>query len=641
MAKGKKEISYTAKDVSVLKGLEPVRKRPAMYIGSTNLDGVHHLLKEVIGNSIDEAIVGYCEVIEVTLLPEKKIKISDDGRGIPVGKHPETKKSAVETILTHLHSGAKFGSKAYATSGGLHGIGIAAVSALSVEMEVEIKRNGYVYTQEYSRGKPVSKLKKGKKTSETGTTITFKPDPEIFERIEWKWGRLLKILRQQAFLTSGVEISLIDKRKGKKERSYTFYFEGGVVSYVRHLTRNRSPKHPHIFYVKEKKDDVIVEAAFRYTKEYESFEEGFCNNIFTREGGTHISGFRSALTRTLNNYAQEHGIIKKKSDTLAGRDTRQGLTAIVSVKVKEPQFEGQTKKKLGNSEVRGVVRSVVADALGSFLERYSKDARSIIEACIKAKKARKAAKKARNTVMKKGISRFLALPGKLADCSSRKPEERELYILEGDSAGGSAKQARDRRFQAILPLRGKVLNAEKAHINRILNSDTLKSLIIALGTSIGEEFDIDKLRYHRIIIMADADVDGMHIRTLLLTVLFRYFRPLIEKGYVYIAQPPLYRLKKGSKLKYAYSDEEKDKLVKEMSKGGSSVDLQRYKGLGEMNPDQLWETTMNPENRILLKVNIEDGEEADKVFDDLMGREVQPRKRFIRVHAKGVKNLDV
>ncbi len=637
----KKKSQYTAKDIKVLKGLEPVRKRPGMYIGSTGPEGLHHLIKEVVGNSIDEAIIGHCDRIEVTLLPDNKVRIKDDGRGIPVEKHSETKKSAVETIFTYLHSGAKFGGKAYATSGGLHGIGIAAVSALSEHLAVDIERNGYEYHQEYSQGKPKTKLKKGEKTSKTGTTITFKPDDKIFEKIKWNEKWILRMLRQQAFLTSGVEIIYRDERESKDGEEYTFYFEGGISSYVRHLTAGRPPRHPHIFYVKEKKDEVVVEAALRYTKEPETYEEGFVNNIHTEEGGTHISGFRSALTRSLNDYAEEHKFIKKKSERLSGRDTRQGLTAIISVKVKEPQFEGQTKRKLGNTEVRGVVRSVVSEAFSDFLEQNTGDARAIVESALTARRARKAAQKARNTVFKKGISRFLALPGKLANCSSNKPEECELYVLEGESAGGSAKQARDRRYQAILPLRGKVLNVEKARLNRILKSKELKSLIIALGTSIGDEFNIEKLRYHRIIIMADADVDGMHIRTLLLTLFFRYFRPLIKNGHLYIAQPPLYQIKKGAKEEYAYTEEEREKLVKKMNKGGGSLSIQRYKGLGEMNPEQLWETTMNPENRILWQVTVEDAEEADKTFDWLMGSEVAPRKRFIQVHAKGVENLDV
>ena len=642
-AKKKTQPSYTAKDIKVLSGLDPVRKRPAMYIGSTGPEGVHHLLKELVGNSIDESIMGYCDLIEVVLLPDQKVRVKDNGRGFPVDKHPQTKKSAVETIFTHLHSGAKFGSKAYATSGGLHGIGVAAVSALSENLEVKIARDGYIYTQQYSRGKPITGLKKGIKVVGTGSTITFKPDPKIFEQVDWQWKKILKMLRQQAFLTPGVKIVLSDERSSdeKKHRIYAFFFEGGIVSYVRYLTRGRPARHSNIFYVKEKKEDVIVEVAFCYTEEFESFEEGFANNIFTPEGGSHISGFRSSITRTLNNYAQEHSIIKKNEEPLTGKDTRQGITAIISVKVKEPQFEGQTKKKLGNTEAGGIVRSVVSDALSSFLERHSEDAHQIIESCIRARKARKAAQKARDTVMQKGISRFLALPGKLADCSSNNPAEKELYILEGPSAGGSAKQGRDRRFQAILPLRGKVLNAEKAKINRVLASDELRALTIALGTSIGDEFDLEKLRYHRIIIMADADVDGMHIRCLLLTVLFRYFRPLIDAGYVYIAQPPLFQIKQGKRVEYVFSEEEREKVMKEMEQDKSPIATQRYKGLGEMNPEQLWETTMDPQNRILWRVEVDDAEEADRTFDILMGAQVGPRKKFIRVHARGVENLDV
>jgi len=635
-----KKAQYTAKDIAILKGLEPIRKRPGMYIGSTGLKGLHHLVKEVVGNSVDEAIMGRCTLIEVELLPDNKIAIADNGRGIPVDKHPETGKSALETILTYLHSGAKFGGKAYATSGGLHGVGLAAVSALSEWLKAEIKRDGHLFQQEYSRGKPKGRLKKVGKARGTGTRIVFRPDPEIFPEIEWKWDWVLKMLRQEAFLTPGVQIVLRDLRQKGEEKEYFFYFEGGIASYVKYLTRGREIRHPNVFYIKDKKEDVVVEVALRYTNELEAMEESFVNNVYTREGGSHISGFHSALTRSLNEYAEEKGLIKKKSERLSGRDTRQGLTAVISVKVREPQFEGQTKKKLGNPEVRGIVHSVVSEALTDFLKQNPQDARIIVENCITAKRAWHAAQKARNTIFKKGISRFLALPGKLADCSSRNPEERELYLVEGPSAGGSAKQGRDRRFQAILALRGKVLNAEKARLDKVLQSEELKSIIITLGTSIGEEFDIEKLRYHRIIIMADADVDGMHIRTLLLTFFFRYFRALIENGYVYIAQPPIYQIKKGKNVEYVYSEDDKDKVIKKMG-GEMAATVQRYKGLGEMNPEQLWETTMNPDKRILLQVNIEDGEKADKIFDQLMGTEVPSRKRFIQVHARQVENIDI
>lgn len=636
--KTKKKSSYSAKDITVLRGLEPVRKRPAMYIGSTGIEGVHHLIKEIIGNSIDEAIMGYCDQIKVSLLPDKRVEVRDNGRGMPVDKHPETKKSGVETIMTYLHSGAKFGGKAYATTGGLHGVGLAAVSALSKYLKVTICQKGALYSQEYSRGKTKTKLERIGKCKESGTTILFEPDPEIFSEIEWSWKKILSYLRQQAYLTKGVKIILCDKRKEKK-KSYTFYFEGGLISYVKYLTRGQSLSHPNVFYVKETKEGIVTEAAFRYTKEFESFEESFANNVFTPEGGTHLTAFRASLTRCLNEYAQKENLIKNKNDYLSGRDTRQGITAIISVKVKDPQFEGQTKKRLGNTEIRSVVSSVISEGFSDFLERNSRDARAIVESCILSQKARKAASKARETIFKTGISRFLALPGKLADCSSRNPEERELYILEGQSAGGSAKQGRDRRFQAILPLRGKVLNVEKARLNRVLGSQEIKTLIITLGTSVGDEFDIEKLRYHRIIIMADADVDGMHIRTLLLTLFFRYFKPLIKKGYLYIAQPPLYRIKSGKTIEYVFTEEEMIEVLKKMDK--TQTEIQRYKGLGEMNPEQLWKTTMDPENRVLLRVTIEDAEETDRVFDNLMGSRVEPRKKFIQIHAKRARNLDV
>ncbi len=629
---------YTAKDIFVLKGLEPIRKRPGMYIGSTGLEGVHHLLKEVVGNSIDEAIMGYCDTITVSLLSDTLVSVHDNGRGIPIDTHKQTKKSALETIMTTLHSGAKFGGKAYATTGGLHGVGLAAVCALSEHVEVEVCRDGQLYSQEYSRGKTITKLKKQGKCGERGTTIAFQPDPVIFKKIEWQPKNILRYLRQQAFLTKGIKIIFQDQR-GEDVSSYTFYFENGLTSYIRYLTHGRTPRHDNIFYIQEQKGDAKVEAALLYTKEFESFEGSFANNVFTPEGGSHLTGLRTAITRTLNDYARKEKMIKKESDVLTGKDTREGLTVIVSVKIKEPQFEGQTKKKLGNPEIRPIVSEVVSEYFADFLERNHKDARAIIDSCFLAQKARAAASKARQTIFKTGISRFLALPGKLADCSSNDPSKSELYILEGQSAGGSAKQGRDRRFQAILPLRGKVLNIEKARLDKVLASKEIKSLIIALGTSIGEEFDIEKLRYQRVIIMADADIDGMHIRTLLLTLFFRYFRPLIEAGYLYIAQPPLYSIHFGKEVEYAFSDEQRDRILKRLE--GKPVHFQRYKGLGEMNPDQLWETTMNPENRILLKVNIEDVEEADRIFDVLMGSEVPPRKKFIQIHAKGVKNLDV
>lgn len=637
--KKKVETDYKAQDIYVLKGLEPIRKRPAMYIGTTGVRGVHHLIWEVVGNSIDEAIMGYCSKIEVTLLSESKVKVTDNGRGIPVEKHPYTKKSALETVLTTLHAGAKFGGKVYTSTGGLHGIGISAVCALSEFMQVEVCRHGYKYQQEYSRGKVKSKVKKIGKCKQTGTTVIFQPDPKIFREIRFDAKKILNYLRRQAYLTRGITISFLDLRS-EDEKTYTFYFEGGLVSYARYLTQGAKPRHPNIFYVSKKEEDIVVEAAFRYCDEYEILEEGFANNVFTSEGGTHITGFRTALTRTINDYARKDNLLKDKEDNLAGQDVREGLTAVVSIKIKEPQFEGQTKRKLGNPEARSVVDSVVSEALPDFFEKHPQDAKAIIENAILAQKARKAARAAKETVLRKGVLEGLALPGKLADCSSRQPEESELFIVEGESAGGSSRQARDRHFQAILPLRGKILNVERARLHKILASKEIKSLIIALGTAIAEDFELDRIRYHRIVIMCDADSDGNHIKTLLLTLFFRYFKPVIEAGYLYIAQPPLYQIKTGKKVEYAFTEDEKKKILDSL-KNTSGVAIQRYKGLGEMNPEQLWETTMNPENRILLKVAIEDAREADDIFDTLMGKEVLPRKKFIQTHAKKVKNLDI
>jgi len=630
---------YKAKDIYVLKGLEPIRKRPAMYIGTTGARGAHHLIWEVVGNSIDEAIMGYCSKIKVILLSENKVKVTDDGRGIPVDKHPYTKKSALETVLTTLHAGAKFGGKVYTSTGGLHGIGISAVCALSEFMQVEVCRDGYRYQQEYSRGKAKTKVKKIGKCKQTGTTVIFQPDPKIFREIKFDAKKILNYLRRQAYLTKGITINLLDLRS-EDEKTYTFYFEGGLVSYIRHLARGVKPRHPKIFYVSKEEEGIIVEAAFRYCDEYETLEEGFANNIFTSEGGTHITGFRTALTRTMNDYARKNNLLKDKEDNLAGQDIREGLTAVVSIKIKEPQFEGQTKRKLGNPEARSAVDSVVSEALSDFFEKHPRDGKTIIENAVLAQKARKAARAAKETVLRKGVLEGLALPGKLADCSSRKPEESELFIVEGESAGGSSRQARDRHFQAILPLRGKILNVERARLHRILASKEIKSLIIALGTAIAEDFELDKIRYHRIVIMCDADSDGNHIKTLLLTLFFRYFKPIIKAGYLYIAQPPLYQIKTGKKIEYAYTEDEKKKIL-DFLKKTSGVSIQRYKGLGEMNPEQLWETTMDPENRTLLKVEVEDAKEADDIFDTLMGKEVLPRKKFIQTHANKVKNLDI
>ena len=636
-----KQSEYEAKDIVVLEGLDPVRKRPAMYIGSTGLDGLHHLVWEVLDNSIDEAMAGYAKNIEISLLPQNRVQVIDDGRGIPVEKHPQTKKSTLETVMTILHAGAKFGSKAYQVSGGLHGVGVSVVNALSTYLKAEVCRDGIHYQQEYSKGKPKSQVKKVGKCRGSGTKILFEPDSEVFKEIKFDTKRIINHLRQQAYLTSATKITLIDLREKEKE-SYSFYFEGGVASYVLYLVKDRTPKHDTVFYVKGEKEGILVEIAFQYTEEFEIMEESFANNIYTPEGGTHLTGFRSALTRTLNEYAKKNNFLKGE-ESLTGEDVREGMTAVISVKIHDPQFEGQTKAKLGNPEAKNVVESITAEALTDYLERNPLDGRAIIEKCILSSKARKAAKAARQIVLRKGILEGLALPGKLADCASRDPEESELYIVEGESAGGSTKQARNRRFQAVLPLRGKILNVERARLDKILTSKEIRALVIALGTAIAEDFDIDKIRYQRIIIMTDADVDGSHIRALLLTLFYRYFRPIIERGYLYIAQPPLYRIQQGKNVQYAFSDQERDKIVSKLKaqKGAPAMNIQRYKGLGEMNPEQLWETTMNPERRVLLQVTVDNAREADKIFDVLMGDEVAPRKKFIQTYAKSVKNLDI
>ncbi len=637
--KFRKEGEYGAKDIQVLKGLEPVRLRPGMYIGSTGLDGLHHLIWEVVDNCLDEAMAGYAKEIEITLLPNNRVSVADDGRGIPVEKHPDTGKSTLETVLTTLHAGGKFGGDAYKVSGGLHGVGVSVVCALSTFMEAEVQRDGGVYQQEYFRGAPKGAVKKVADSKKSGTKITFDADPQIFPEIKFDPKKILNHVRQQAYLTRGVKITFRDERKKGEESDYGFYFEGGVGSFVKFLVSGNTPRHQNIFSVATTKDNVAIEAAFQYTQEMECTEQSFANNIYTPEGGTHISGFRSALTRCLNTYARREGFLKEKDENFSGDDVREGLTAVVSVKIRNPQFEGQTKAKLGNPEAKGAVEDAVMEGLTDYLERNPTDARAIIENCILATKARLAAKAARATVLRKGILEGLALPGKLSDCLSKDPEESELYIVEGDSAGGSAKMARDRRFQAILPLKGKILNVERARLDKMLSSKEIKAIIIALGTAVAEDFSLEKLRYHRIIIMTDADVDGSHIRTLLLTLFYRYFRPIMEAGYIYIAQPPLYKIQSGKTVKYAYTEEQKDVIVKEIGKTG--VNLQRYKGLGEMDAEQLWDTTMNPANRLLLKVEIDDAHQTDKTFDILMGEEVEPRKKFIQTHAKSVKNLDI
>ena len=896
MQKTNKKSSYTAKDIQVLEGLEPVRKRPGMYIGSTGIEGIHHLIWEVVDNGLDEAIAGYCDKIEIVLLPDNKIRVTDNGRGIPVEKHPQTKKSTLETVMCTLHAGGKFGGDSYKVSGGLHGVGVSVVNALSKHLKAEVCRDGSRYVQEYSKGKAKANVKKDGKCKQTGTVITFDPDPEVFKDIRYKWLKILKRLREQAYLTKGVKIIIKDEREDKI-KDYSFYFEGGIVSYVKYLNRDQSLKHENIFYVSKEHKDILVEVAFQYTNDMQGYEESFANNINTGEGGMHLTGFKTAMTRTFNDYARKNNFLKSSDENLSGEDVREGLTAVISIKLKEPQFEGQTKSRLGNPEARTAVESIVADGLEEFLEKHPQDARSIMEKNILAAKARQAAKVARETVIRKGVLNGLALPGKLSDCSSRNPEESELYILEGDSAGGcfsgdtkvaladgrdisfkelikedkknkknycytikkdgsigieqirnirktkkntkvikvilddgeeiictpdhkfmlkngkykeakdltikdslmplyrklskkekritiegyemiwnpnpislkhewvfthllsdeynlknqvysekdnshkhhidfnktyynktikflknvydkygdlekyddlrnkdkgllkfstfcnrffkgdenavyeavknynhkikkiirirkkidvydlevkgthnfalsssvfvhnSAKMGRDRKTQAILPLRGKILNVEKARLDRALSSKEIRALVVALGTAIAEEFDIEKLRYHRVIIMTDADVDGSHIRTLLLTLFFRYFIEIIEKGYLYIAQPPLYRIKKGKQIEYGYTEDDKEKILSKM--GGENINIQRYKGLGEMNPEELWETTMDPANRVMKQVQIEDAKEADRIFDVLMGDEVAPRKKFIQTHAKKAKNLDI
>jgi DNA gyrase subunit B len=636
--KNKNNGSYSAKDISVLEGLEPVRKRPGMYIGSTGLDGLHHLIWEVVDNSLDEAMGGYCKNIDVILLPDNRIQVKDDGRGIPVDIHPQKKISALQIVLTTLHAGGKFENKAYQVSGGLHGVGVSVVCALSTWSKAEVCRDGGLYVQEYDRGKPRATVKRIGKCDGHGTTITFDPDPQIFKEIRFDPKKIITHLRQQAYLTKGVKINVINKSIAP-EMAYSLYFEGGRYSYVKYLTRGKNALHPNVFYANGEKNGVAVEAAFIYTDEFEGMEQGFANNIVTNEGGTHLTGFRAATTRVFNDYIRKNNILKANDDNLAGEDLREGLTAVVSIKIAEPQFEGQTKGKLGNPEAKSAVETVVSEALTDFLERNPADARAILEKCILSHKARKAAKAARETVLRKGILDGLSLPGKLADCSSRRPEDSEIYIVEGNSAGGSAKQARDRRFQAILPLRGKILNVERARLDKMLESKEIKSLIIALGTAVADDFNLEKLRYHHIVIMADADTDGGHIRTLLLTLFFRYFKPIIEKGYLYVAQPPLYKMAAGKEVRYAYTEDEKESILKTFNKPG--LNLQRYKGLGEMNAEELWETTMNPRNRMLLQVQVEDAQEADATFDMLMGDEVLPRKKFIQTYAKTVKNLDI
>lgn len=680
--------TYSSENITVLEGLEPVRKRPGMYIGSTSETGLHHLIWEVVDNGVDEAMAGHATEIKVTLQKDGGVSVFDNGRGIPVDIHKATKKSALETVLTVLHAGGKFGGEAsgYKVSGGLHGVGVSVVNALSTNLIAQVRRDGKIYEQRYKIGKPQGQVKvvgkiDSKDPYQTGTKITFYPDDTIFETTEFKFKTILEHLRSQAYLTRGLHFHISDERVGL---TYQYYFEGGILSYIKQLNRNKKVRHAPVYINKMYEGEILVEMALQYTDDFDELVLAYANNEYNPEGGMHVTGFRTALTRSINSHAVKNNFVKE-NEKLTGEDMREGLTAVISVKLPNPQFEGQTKAKLGNPEVRTAVEAIVARELEVFLEEHPQDASKIIEKGILAAKARLAARAARDSVIRKGVLEGLALPGKLADCSESNPENCELYIVEGDSAGGSAKQGRDRRFQAILPLKGKILNVERARLDKMLTSQEIKNIVIALGTGVGELFDVEKLRYHRVIIMTDADVDGAHIRTLLLTLFYRYFGDIIRNGHLYIAQPPLYKVQVGKSFQYAFSDEERDKVLADLLKqaetkksassktpkgkkivaqeddteepiteageveettvqatpSGTKYTIQRYKGLGEMNPDQLWETTMDPENRSMLRVDINEAEKVNEIFETLMGDEVPPRKRFITTHARSVKNLDV
>ena len=631
------EGDYGANQIQVLEGLEAVRKRPGMYIGSTSSRGLHHLVYEVVDNSIDEALAGYCTHVEVTIHKDNSITVTDNGRGIPVDMH-ESGKPAVEVVLTVLHAGGKFGGSGYKVSGGLHGVGVSVVNALSSYMDVRVKRDGKIYAISFEKGVTKEPLHVIGETTETGTYVHFLPDSEIFDETVYDYDTLRHRLRELSFLNRGITITLSDER-GEELRKEVFYFEGGISSFVEHLNRNKEVINPEPVYFNGTKDTTVVEIALQYNTSYSENIYSFVNNINTEEGGTHLAGFKSALTRAANDFARRQGIIKNNDDNLQGEDIREGLTCVISIKLREPQFEGQTKTKLGNSEVRGIVDSIVTEGLSEYFEENPVISKKIIEKSIMASRAREAARKARELTRRKNALEVSSLPGKLADCSVKDPEQAEIYLVEGDSAGGSAKQGRDRRFQAILPLRGKILNVEKARLDKVLNNEEIRTMITAFGSGIGEEFDITKRRYGKIIIMTDADVDGAHIRTLLLTFFYRYMKPLIENGHVYIAQPPLYQIRKGKSHWYTYSDEELAQKLDEIGRDGITV--QRYKGLGEMNPEQLWETTMDPEKRTVLQVNLREAEEADAIFTILMGDKVEPRRRFIEEHASLVRNLDI
>ncbi len=633
-------IGYDAGDVQVLEGLEAVRRRPGMYVGGTDSRGLHHLVYEVIDNSIDEALAGACDLIEVTIHKDESVTVRDNGRGIPTAPHPDKKVSTLELVMTTLHAGAKFGGGGYKVSGGLHGVGVSAVNALSewAEVVVDDPRDGYKYRQRYVHGVPQGPVERVGKADRAGTTTTFRYDRTIFKDVEYRFDTLAQRIREMAFVTRGVTIRLVDERPDDFPNQMTFYFEGGILSFVRFLNRDREPLHPPV-YVEREVDGVGIEVAIQYTDSYSESVYPFANTIHTIDGGTHLTGLRAALTRTINDYARKANLLKDKDTNFSGDDVREGLTAVVSIKHPDPQFESQTKVKLMNAEVKSLVESVVADAFSEFMERDSASAKRIVEKCLTSSRARVAARQARDLVIRKSVLESLTLPGKLADCSERESARTELFIVEGDSAGGSTKQGRDRHFQAVLPLRGKILNTERAGITKVLSNKEVQALISALGTGIGDQFDLGSLRYKRVILLCDADVDGAHIRTLLLTFFYRYMPALVEEGHLFIAQPPLYRIATGKQVVYAYNDAEKDRLLQAMK--DQKVTLQRYKGLGEMNPEQLWETTLDPERRTLLQVTVEDAAVADRTFTMLMGDAVPPRRRFIQTHAKEVRNLDV
>jgi len=633
--------SYDATDITVLEGLEAVRKRPGMYIGSTGPRGLHHLVYEVVDNSVDEAIAGHCDRVTVTLHPDNSVTVADDGRGIPVENHAKEKRPAAEVVLTTLHAGAKFGEGGgYKVSGGLHGVGVSVVNALSERLHLEVRRDGHVWSEDFARGKPTSKFKKGQAAKRTGTTITFLPDSEVFEEVDFEFQTLAERLRETAFLTRGLRIDLIDERGAGEEVS--FQYKGGIVDFVKHLNETKDALHRKTIYFDDEGEEGQVELAMQWTGSYQESIFSFANNINTHEGGTHLSGFRAALTRTLNAYARQKGLLKEKDQNLSGEDVREGLTAVISVKLHDPQFEGQTKTKLGNPPIEGLVKEAVNRRLGEFLEETPGDARRILTKAVDAARAREAARKARDLTRRKSALENSTLPGKLADCTVKDPRDAELFIVEGDSAGGSAKQARERSTQAVLPLRGKIINVEKSRIDKVLANLEIQALVTAVGTGVHDEFNLEDARYHKIILMTDADVDGAHIRTLVLTFLYRQMPELIEAGYIYIAQPPLFRVAKGKDAQYAYDPKERDEIARRMSSDGKTgINIQRYKGLGEMNADQLFDTTMDPNTRTLLKVGIEDAVLADDIFRTLMGDEVEPRRVFIEANARFVSNLDI